>query len=65
MKHLKISDLLADHDPTETYQNREIKIVRQGGERFLSVSQSSIENYGVQLGKTDHPPGFYGHTDGR
>ena len=51
MKHLGISDLLADHDPTETYQNRGIKIAGEGGERFFSVSQSSIEDYGVQLGK--------------
>ena len=51
MKHLKISDLLADYDPTETYQNREIKIAREREERFLSVSQSIIEDYGVQLGK--------------
>jgi|GEM_PF-1326383 len=51
MKHLRISDLLADHDCTQTYQNREIKIVRKGEKRFLSVSQSSIEDYGIELGK--------------
>jgi len=51
LEHLKISDLLAGHDSMETYQNREIKIVRKGKTRFLSVSQSTIEDYGVQLGK--------------
>jgi len=51
MEHLKISDLLADHDCTQTYQNREIVIARKGAKRFLSVSQSIIEEYGVELGK--------------
>jgi len=51
MKSLKISDLLANHDCTETYQNREIKIERKGEMRFFSVSQSTIEEYEVQLGK--------------
>ena len=51
MKSLRISDLLANHDCTETYQNREIKIARKGEMRFFSVSQSTIEDYGVQLGK--------------
>ena len=51
LKHLKISDLLAGHDFTETYQNREIKIARKQKSRFLSVSQSTIEDYGIQLGK--------------
>lgn len=51
LKHIKISDLLADHDCTETYQNREITIARKGEKRYLSVSQSTIEEHGVQLGK--------------
>jgi two-component system, cell cycle sensor histidine kinase and response regulator CckA len=50
-KHLRISELLADHDSTETYQNREIKIARKGELRYFSVSQSTIEDYGIQLGK--------------
>ena len=50
-RHLKIWDLLANHDCTETYQNREIEMERKGNRRFLSVSQSTIEEYGVQLGK--------------
>ncbi len=50
-KHLRISDLLADHDCTQTYQNREIRIARKGEKRYLSVSQSAIEEYGVELGK--------------
>ena len=51
IKSLRISDLLANHDFTETYQNREIKIARKGEMRFFSVSQSTIEDYGVPLGK--------------
>ena len=51
LKRIRIWDLLPDHDCTETFQNREINIERQGKERFLSVSQSTIEEYGVVLGK--------------
>jgi PAS domain S-box-containing protein len=51
LRHLKIWDLLANHDCVETYQNREIEMERKGSRRFLSVSQSTIEEYGVQLGK--------------
>lgn len=51
MKSLRISDLLANHDSTETYRNREIKVARKGAIRFFSVSQSIIQDYGVQLGK--------------
>ena len=50
-RHLKISDLLANHDRTTTYQNREIEIEHNGKRQFLSVSQSTIEEYGVELGK--------------
>ena len=51
LKHLRMSDLLDNHDYTETYQNREIEMERKGNKLFLSVSQSTIEEYGVQLGK--------------
>jgi len=51
LPYLRMADLLPDHDCTETYQNREIKIARKGEMRFFSVSQSTIEEYGVQLGK--------------
>ncbi|MCG6881493.1 MAG: response regulator [Deltaproteobacteria bacterium] len=51
LRGLSISDLLKNHDPTETYQNREITIMRKGKQRVLSVSQSIIEAYEVQLGK--------------
>jgi len=51
LRHLRMSDLLDNHDYTETYQNREIEMEREGNKRFLSVSQSTIEEYGVQLGK--------------
>ena len=48
---LSISGLLKEYDPTETYQNREITIMRKGKQRVLSVSQSIIEAYEVELGK--------------
>lgn len=51
LKGLSISDLLKDYNPIETYQNREITIMRKGKQRVLSVSQSIIEAYDVQLGK--------------
>ena len=51
LKGLSISSLLKNYDPTETYQNREITIMRKGKQRVLSVSQSIIEAYDVQLGK--------------
>ena len=51
LKHLRMLDLLDNHDYTETYQNREIEMERKGNKLFLSVSQSTIEEYGVQLGK--------------
>ncbi len=51
MKDLKIFHLLANHDVTETYQNREIIISQEGKKRFLSVSQSTIEDDRIELGK--------------
>ncbi len=51
LKRMRISDLLSKHDCMETYQNREIIIEHKGKRRFLSVSQSTIEDYGIQLGK--------------
>lgn len=51
LKDMRISDLLSGHDNTQTYQNREIILEHQGKKRFISVSQSAIEDYGIQLGK--------------
>ncbi len=51
LKHLNITELMADHRSRDTYENREIKIIRKDEPRYLSVSQSSIWEKGIELGK--------------
>ena len=48
---LTVWDLLPEHDITKTVEECDIDLEREDGRRFLSVSQSTIEEYGTELGK--------------